>query len=79
VALRYSYADFGNAFSDALPPPGAGAPRFGGRENDVTVGLNWYLNQYAKLQLNYIQARLDREPVGRSETGIFAARVQVDF
>jgi phosphate-selective porin OprO/OprP len=79
VALRYSYADFGNAFSDTLPPPNAGAPLFGGRENDVTVGLNWYLNQYAKFQFNYIQARLDREPIGLSETAIFAARAQLDF
>jgi phosphate-selective porin OprO and OprP len=55
LALRYSYADFGSAFSDTLPAPNAGAPLFGGRESDVTVGLNWYLNQYAKFQFNYIQ------------------------
>lgn len=79
VAVRYSYMDLDNAFTATLPPPNPGAPLFGGTLSDVTVGINWYLNQYAKFQFNYIDAKLNRDPVGRSETGIFALRAQLDF
>jgi phosphate-selective porin OprO/OprP len=79
LAVRYSYIDLNNAYTLGLPPPNAGAPAFGGRESNVTFGVNWYLNQYAKFQFNYIDARLNRNPVGRSDTGIFAARAQLDF
>jgi hypothetical protein len=37
------------------------------------------LNQYAKLQLNYIHAFLNTDRVGDSNADIAAARVQVDF
>jgi phosphate-selective porin OprO/OprP len=79
VAVRYSYIDMNNAFTSTLPLPGGGAPAFGGLLSDITLGVNWYLNQYAKFQFNYIDARLNREPVGFSETGIVAMRAQLDF
>jgi phosphate-selective porin OprO and OprP len=79
LAVRYSYMDLGNAFTATLQPPNAGAPLFGGVLSDVTFGVNWYLNQYAKLQFNYVDAKLNRDAVGRSETGVFAMRAQLDF
>lgn len=51
----------------------------GGRLNDVTLGLNWYLNRHAKLQFNYIHAFLDTPGIGDSNTDILAARAQIDF
>jgi phosphate-selective porin OprO/OprP len=67
VALRYSYMDLN------------GMDFNGGRLNDLTVGLNWYLNQFAKLQLNYIRAFLNDPIHGASEASVYALRAQVDF
>lgn len=51
----------------------------GGQLTDVTFGVNWYMNAYAKMQFNYIHAFLDNPTFGDSETGIYGARVQMDF
>ncbi len=51
----------------------------GGRLNDLTAGLNWYLNPYTKFQFNYIHAMLDHPTYGESDADIFAMRAQLDF
>lgn len=51
----------------------------GGRLNNLTAGLNWYLNPYTKFQMNYIYAMLDNPIYGDSDTGIYAMRAQVVF
>ncbi|MBI1311441.1 porin [bacterium] len=51
----------------------------GGQLNDVTAGLNWYLNRYTKLQFNYIHAFLRTAGIGNSDADIVAMRAQVDF
>ncbi len=51
----------------------------GGRLHDVTGGLNWYLNQHTKFQLNYIHAFLNSSVNGDSDADIVAVRAQVDF
>jgi len=51
----------------------------GGRINDLTFGLNWYLNPFTKLQWNYIHAFLDDPTTGKSDADIVAMRGQVDF
>jgi phosphate-selective porin OprO/OprP len=51
----------------------------GGRLNDLTLGVNWYLNRYTKFQFNYIHAFLTR-PIGvDSDADIVALRAQLDF
>ena len=67
LAARWSYLDLNDA--DVR----------GGRLNDVTLGLNWYLNQFTKFQFNYIRASLDSPRNGSSDASILAARAQVDF
>lgn len=67
VACRYSWMD--------LNEPGIA----GGELNNITWGLNWYLNDFTKLQFNYIDSDLNRAPVGDSHTDIFAVRAQLDF
>jgi phosphate-selective porin OprO/OprP len=67
VAGRWSYIDLND--QNIL----------GGRLNDVTFGLNWYLNQRTKFQFNYIHAFLDDPGFGESGANIFALRGQVDF
>lgn len=72
LATRYSYLDLNERSS-------AGPTTPGGRLADVTIGVNWYWNSFAKLQFNYILATLDRPAVGDSSTSIFGVRGQVDF
>ncbi len=67
VAGRWSYLDLNDA--DIR----------GGRLNDLTFGLNWYLNKFTKFQFNYIHAFLDSPVNGESDADIFAARAQLDF
>lgn len=67
TAFRYSYADYnGNGIS-------------GNRLNNLTWGMNWYLNQYAKLQFNYIHSILGGNVHGVSDFDTYAMRFQVDF
>jgi phosphate-selective porin OprO/OprP len=51
----------------------------GGRLNNLTFGLNWYLNRFTKLQFNYIHAFLNRPAGVESDADILALRAQVDF
>lgn len=51
----------------------------GGELTDLTVGLNWYLTPFMKLQANYIHAFLDPAAVPRSGADIFGMRFHYDF
>ncbi len=67
IALRQSYVDLNSR--DIV----------GGREYNTTIGLNWYLNSYAKVQFNYIRANVDRGAFADSNTNIYGIRGQFDF
>lgn len=67
VAARWSYIDLNDENIE------------GRRLNDLTAGLNWYLNPYTKFQFNYIHAMLDSPTYGDSNANIFAMRAQADF
>ena len=60
VALRYSNLDL---------------EQEGGELDDVTLGLNWYLNPNARVMLNYVHADVD----GSGDTHILQSRFQVDL
>ncbi len=47
----------------------------GGELEDVTLGLNWYLNPNTRIMWNYIRADLDRT----GDSNLFTMRLQVDF
>jgi len=67
LAARWSYIDLNDRDIQ------------GGRLNDVTLGVNWYLNAYVKVQFNYIRAMLDNPLHGSSNTDIYGLRAQMDF
>lgn len=46
VAARYSAVDLNSKHV------------YGGRENDVTVGLNWFANENVQIQFNYVRANI---------------------
>ncbi|MEL7496039.1 MAG: porin [Planctomycetota bacterium] len=51
----------------------------GRRLTDFTVGLNWYWNQYAKVQFNWIHSQLNDLTFGDSKADTFGLRAQLDF
>ncbi|MGV8075370.1 MAG: OprO/OprP family phosphate-selective porin [Syntrophobacteraceae bacterium] len=72
VALRYSYLNLNSG------------DIHGGREKDLTAGVNWYLNPNTRVMFNYVRAMLDRNvDSAKSDidgsANIFEGRFQVDF
>lgn len=71
VAMRYSYLDLTD--NDIL----------GGEENNVTLGLVWYMSSHMSMQFNAIYGDIDNhEPVGGYTDGHFTAlgtRLRVNF
>jgi phosphate-selective porin OprO/OprP len=73
VALRYSELDL----NDGLVR--------GGKENDLTIGANWYLGQHLKFQANYIFASTTKHygaPVNGDadvDPRVFELRAQIYF
>jgi phosphate-selective porin OprO/OprP len=67
VAGRWSYIDLYDANIA------------GGRLNNLTFGVNWYLNRFTKFQFDYIHAFLNRPAGVESDADILALRAQVDF
>jgi len=63
VALRYSWLDLTDA------------QLFGGELMDVTIALNWYLNNVTRMMFNYVYA--DRDGIGSAN--FFQMRFQIDF
>ena len=67
VAYRYSYGDL------------ISGPINGGRTGDHTVGLNWYLNPYTRVMLNYIHSTTDDAAALNGDIDIVQMRAQIDF
>lgn len=70
VAARYSHLDLDDSGIQ------------GGKLDDITAGLNWYLNPNMKIQFNYIYSMLDRTVSGSDHDGhahIFLTRLHIDF
>ncbi|MEN8107709.1 MAG: OprO/OprP family phosphate-selective porin [Pseudomonadota bacterium] len=52
----------------------------GGEENDVTLGVNWYLNRYLRFMANYVRVDADPDSSGNNESpDIIQLRAQVVF
>ena len=71
VALRFSYVDLN------------GGSIKGGKEYDLTAGLNWYLNENARFMFNYVRAEAkNREippPIEEGTANILQIRFQITF
>ncbi len=67
VAARYSYADLQD--QDII----------GGTGESLTLGLNWWWNPNARMQLNYLVGEIEREPIASGDYQILGLRWMVDF
>ena len=69
MAARYSYLDLiGNGLSSSKAH----------RMQDLTVGLNWYLNPNMRISGNYIRSWLNG-PATSDAVDIFMMRFQIAF
>ncbi len=50
----------------------------GGTEDNVTVGVNWYVNAYTRFMLNYVKASAENDE-GETDVDIVQVRAQLDF
>lgn len=50
----------------------------GGKQDDITLGLNWYFNPNTKLMFNYIRALVDHD-LYNANLDLFQMRAQIDF
>ena len=71
IAARYSMIDLND--KDIL----------GGRQENVTVGLNWYVNRNIRFMLNYINGKVDKRSAGGDDIGAkyqaVGGRAQIAF
>ena len=67
VAARFSYADLTD---DNI---------IGGEATSLTLGMNWYWNQNARMQFNYILGDIERGAAGSGQYQIIGTRFMVDF
>jgi phosphate-selective porin OprO/OprP len=68
MALRYSTLDLND---------GGIA---GGQQDDITAGLNWYLNPHTRIMFNYVHADITGAPtVDRGDLHVYEFRFQVNF
>ncbi len=70
VVARYSSLD--------LNDDSAGI--YGGKMDDVTVGLNWYLHSNVRLMFNYVMSSVkDHDDEEMGKVNAFTMRTQIDF
>ena len=83
LAFRWSYLNLNNVnlvpanqlSSSPGPPPSPNA----GQLNESTVALNWWWNQYSRVQFNWIHSMMANNGFGPSTMNTFASRFQIEF
>ncbi len=66
VAARLSRLDLTDAYMD------------GGRETNVTLGVNWYMNRNMRMAFNYVHGKVERDEYEGSVDAV-QMRLQIDF
>ncbi len=79
VAFRASQLDMnselGITTSTAVP---GGITNGGGVTNAYTLGLNWYLNDFTKVMINYVRSSPDDDTTGTPVIQVLQMRLQID-
>lgn len=67
LAVRWSYIDLNSSGVQ------------GGFMEEMTYGINWYLNPYTKMMFNYVRPTLNDPMFSKSRANSYAMRVQFEF
>jgi len=67
LAARWSYIDLNDAGVR------------GGYMEEMTYGVNWYLNKYTRVSLNYVRPDLQDPDQGDSDANMYSLRFQFEF
>jgi phosphate-selective porin len=79
LLARLSYLDLVSG-SPTLTPTSPTAGARAGRQRDLTLGVNWYLNPQTRLMLNYVWTHVDSVVVGASgDVHAVGTRLHFDF
>jgi phosphate-selective porin OprO/OprP len=75
VAARVSYIDLTSNFTSGKAISSTSQPGAvnGGKQTSFTAGLNWYPNNYMRVELNYVHTNYDKDNSGSS--GVLGAPV----
>jgi phosphate-selective porin OprO/OprP len=77
LVTRYTYLDLVDG--DPLLTPTSGGAR-AGRQQDVTLGVNWYLNSQTWFMVNYVATRIDSvAPGADGDIHGVGCRLHLDF
>ncbi len=77
LVARYTYLDLVDG--DPVLTPTSGGAR-AGRQHDVTLGVNWYLNPQVWIMVNYVRTHVDSVVAGASgDLQGIGCRAHVDF
>lgn len=77
LALRYDYADLGDAYDTLKTKP---ATSQAGKYTSWTVGLNYYPTSYVRFQANYTDGKVDNIGLNQDyDFKQFQLRAQLDF
>lgn len=80
LLARYDYADLTDAYSSATTAAGRTLSQDAGKYKGFTLGANYYLTSYARLQANYTNADINNPGPGRDiKINQFQMRAQLDF
>jgi phosphate-selective porin OprO/OprP len=79
VAGRFSYIDLTSNFTPGQAISSKSQPSAvnGGKQKSFTAGLNWYPNNYMRLELNYIHTDYDKD--NSSSSGTLGSAVGASF
>lgn len=83
IGARWTYLNLSNVGLNPAnqlsnspgPPPSPNA----GQLNESTVAINWWWNQYTRVQFNWIHSMIDNNGRGPSTMNTFASRFQIEF
>lgn len=80
LLARYDHVDLTEAYTGATLAAGKTLSQDAGKYKGMTLGANYYLTSYVRLQANYTKADIDNPGPGRDvKINQFQMRAQMDF
>lgn len=79
IAARWSWTDLESIPALVTTGVNTVAPTVIGTQENIAIGVNWYLNPYSRMMFNYIHTISDYTFLGKAEGDHFGLRFQIDW